>query len=346
MAPAQRFTFLGLLAAAAYLFWLTAEPLRVPLFLGLLVAIGMYPLHDRLVAHSPRRAAISAAVLTALVLLLTLVVAGFVLALVSAELVQVAQSAREHYQHGGTAELLGPRLHAFFVSLGLHPDTLAQRLSAAAEAMAGDVARATGAVVAFSVSGIIVLIFTALTSYYLLREGRRIVAWLTEVLPLPEAQFRELTRDFRDVTRAMLLGTGVTALYQAVAAFIGYSMLLVPRPLLWAALTGVASLVPAVGTALIWAPMAVWLILGGAVVRGPLLIAWGALIIVGVGNYVLQPRLLGSRVRMNELLVFVALFGGVQAFGLLGIILGPIVTALFVALVRIWQREYRPQEMR
>ncbi len=339
----QRWTFLVLFAAAAYLFWLTAEPLWVPLFLGLLAAVGAYPAHKRFVARSPARAALSAALLTAGVLVATLATMAFVVTVVTSQLVVAARSAREHYQHGGTAELLGPTLSALLERVGLHPAELLQKLSQSFEALAGNAARVTGAVVITSLNSILIIIFAALTTYYLLREGAEITRWLVDALPLPDAQVWELVNNFRDVTRAMLLGTGATALYQGVIAFFGYWICSVPNPVLWASLTGVASLLPGIGTALVWAPMAIYLFAVGKVVRGLLMIAWGAVLVVGVADYVLRPRLLGSKVRMNELLVFIAIFGGIEAFGLLGLILGPIVTALLVSLTRIYLREYRPK---
>ena len=342
-AQRQRWTFLVLFVSAGWLFWKTAEPLWVPIFLGLLAAVGAHPLHKRFITHSPARATLSAAGLTAGILLGALAIFGFVLAVVSTQLLQTARTVRDQYQHGGAAEVLGPALTGLLVRIGLAPEDLGRHFSQGFEAMAGNVARATGTVVAFSLGGLVMVIFAALTSYYLLREGAEITAWIVDVLPLPDGQVWELVKNFRDVTQAMLLGTGVTALYQAGVSFIGYAVLGIPHAPLWATLTGVASLLPGIGTALIWAPVSIWLLLNGAVVRGPLMLVFGMVLIVGVADYVLRPRLLGSKVRMNELLVFIAIFGGIEAFGLLGLILGPIVTALFVSLVRIYQREYRPR---
>jgi predicted PurR-regulated permease PerM len=338
----QRWTFLVLFAFSAYLFWRTAEPLWVPIFLGLLIAVGTYPVHKRLVARLRGRASLSALALTAAVLLASLATVGLVLAIVSSQLVSLGRAANEHFRHGGAAELLGPRLNALLVRLHVDSGTILQVIGQAAEAAAGNVAHATGTILAASVGSLLALIFAALTSFYLLREGAEITAWFVRVLPLPDGQVWELVRNFRDVTRAMLLGTGATALYQGLISFVGYWVLGLPSPLLFASLTAVASLLPGIGTALIWVPLAGWLLASDAIGRGLVLLVWGSVLIVGIADYLLRPKLLGNRVKMNELLVLIALFGGIEAFGLLGLILGPIVVALFVALVRIYEREYRP----
>src|SRR5205085_11803333 len=122
---------------------------------------------------------------------------------------------------------------------------------------------------------------------FLLREGARQTDWLVKALPLPDSQVRELADDFRNVTQAMLLGTGVTALYEAFTAFLGYWIAGVPRPLMWAALTGIASVVPAVGTALIWVPIAVWLMATGHLGAGIAVAVFSLVAVGGVANYLL-----------------------------------------------------------
>jgi len=339
----QRWTFLILLGFAAYLFWLIVQTLWVPLFLGVLIAVGTHPLHRRVAQRSPRRAALSAALITGLVLAISLALATFMTVVVLGQLVPTARAAAEQYRHGGSEELLGLHLQAILTSLGQDPEQLRLHFISATDKFAANAAGMAGSLVAASLEGLLVVVFTAITSYYLLRKGERATAWMVDVLPLPDRQVRELVRNFREVTRAMLLGTGVTALFQAVGAFLGYWVAGVPSPMVWGSLTGIASIVPGIGTALVWGPVIAWLLATGHVVRGLLLAVWVALVVVGVADYVLRPRLLGSKGRMDDLLVFIAIFGGIQAFGLLGLILGPIVTALLVALVRIYRRDYRPK---
>src|SRR5256885_3286067 len=113
-----------------------------------------------------------------------------------------------------------------------------------------------------------IFIFTAITSYYLLREGKEGAWWLVEMVPLPNGQVAEIVRDVRDVMRAILFSTGLMSLYQAITAGIGYWLFGVDSPLVWASLTGVASILPAVGTALVWVPVGVGTILMGHVAQG------------------------------------------------------------------------------
>jgi len=339
----ERWTFLALFGLSLYLFWLIAQPLWVPLFLGMLIAVGTHPLHRRLVRRFPRRETLVAAVLTGIVVLITLGLGGVLTLVVLEQLVDLARDMSNHYRYGGSAEVLGARLQAILTSLGQDPETVRLELVSATERIAANLGQTVSSLVAASLGGILAIVLTAITGFYLLREGVRQTAWLVGVLPLPDAEVRELARSFGDVTKAMLLGTGVTALYEATTASIGYLLAGVPRPLVWGALTGIASVVPAVGTALIWMPIALWLLATGHLVAAIVVAIWSMVAMGGVANYWLRPRLLGSKARMNDLLIFIALFGGVAAFGLLGVILGPIVTALLVSLIHIYQRDYRPK---
>ena len=146
--------------------------------------------------------------------------------------------------------------------------------------------------------------------------------------------------EFRLVGRATLLGTAATGAAQGVFAALGFWATGIPDPLFFGIATAIASLVPAVGTLLVWVPAALYLVATGHSAMGIALLAWGALVIVGVSDYVIRPRLVGDET-MPALLVFLALFGGVEVLGLRGLIIGPVVMALAlaIAVLRLYARE-------
>lgn len=339
----QNSTFLALFLLALYFCWRTTEPIWLPLFLGLIIAVSVNPLHQRLRKKWRGHDGLSAAFLTAAVLVLSAAVVGFLFVVVGERVVEFAKEASRRYQTRGAAGLVPHGTFPLLARMGIDPATVREHVGRAAETVAGSVGKLLTAVVTGAFSGIFVLIFTALTSYYLLVDGENATRWLIDVTPLPDSQVRELTRNFRDVTRAMLLGTGVTAFYQGLTAFAGYWIFGVPDAVVWAALTGVASLLPGIGTLLVWVPIAIYLLATGEIGKGIGLLVWGNVVIVLVADYVLRPWLVKAKLRMNDLLVFIAIFGGIEAFGVIGLILGPIFIALFVSLLRIYQREYRPR---
>jgi predicted PurR-regulated permease PerM len=340
----QRSTFLVVFALAAYLFWLTLEPIWVPVFLGLVIAVGVFPLHERLLRKFGREhPGLPAALVTGVVMVVILAVVAFVVLVVGHRVIEAANSISQRYAASGTVGVLGDNLVRLLGRLGLQPESLQARVAELARNVATVLGRQLTSIVAGIFTVIFVFIFTAITSYYLLKEGSEGTSWLVQVLPLPDGQVEQIVRDVRDVTRAMLFSTGIMALYQGVTAGIGYWIFGVDSPLLWAALTGVASIIPAVGTALIWGPISVVMMATGHVGRGLGVLAWTLLVVVFLADYVLRPKLLGTRVKMNDLLVFIAIFGGIEAFGILGVVLGPVAVAVLLSLIRIYQLEYRPE---
>jgi len=338
----QRATFLVLFALAAYAFWRTIEPIWVPVFLGLVIAIGVHPLHEKLLRRFRKHPGLPAAALTAVVMLLGLALVTFLVFVVGHRVVQLVSGFATSYEKKGAAGLLGNDLNALLARFGIKPEDVNQRIVEGARDFAAYLGKGATSLVAGLFSAIFIFIFTSITSYYLLLEGRGGAWWLVEMVPLPNGQVAEIVRDVRDVTRAMLFSTGVMSFYQAVTAGIGYWLMGVDSPVVWAALTGVASILPAVGTALVWAPVGIVMLLSGHPAQGVGVLLWSAVVVVFVADYILRPKLVGTRIRMNDLLVFVAIFGGIEAFGILGVILGPIAVAVLLSLLRIYQRDYRP----
>jgi len=340
----QRSTFLVLFALAAYGFWRTLEPVWVPVLLGMSIAVGVYPLHERLLRRlRGKHPGLPAALLTAGAMALLMSLLGFMVLVVGHRVLELARDIATRYQRNGTEGVLGHDVSALLSRIGLEPSSLGERVADTARQVATWAGGAATSIVSGLFTVIFTFIFTAITSYYLLREGAGGTSWLVEMLPLPEAQVRQIVRDVRDVTRAMLLSTGLVSLYQGVTAGIGYWIFGVDSPLVWASLTGVASILPAVGTALVWIPVCIVVAVRGHVGQGLAVMTWSLVVVVFVADYVLRPKLVGARIKMNDLLVFIAIFGGIEAFGILGIILGPIAVAVLLSLLRIYQRDYRPE---
>jgi predicted PurR-regulated permease PerM len=340
----QRYTFLVLFALALYAFWRTIEPIWVPVFLGMIIAVGVHPMHEKLLKRlGGKRPGIAAAMSTMVVMIFVVGLLAFLLLVVGHRVIGLAQDISTRYQDKGAMGLLGHDVTGLLGRMGLQRDDIRQRVAQAAAAVAEMLSHGATSIVTGLFSVIFVFTFTAITSYYFLREGRDGTHWLVEIIPLPNGQVAQIVDDVRDVTRAMLMSTGVMSAYQAVVAGIGYWLLGVDSPLVWASLTGIASILPAVGTALVWAPIGVVLMASGHLYKGIGVLLWGLFAVVFVADYVLRPRLVGTRIKMSELLVFCAIFGGIEAFGILGLVLGPIAVAVLLSLIRIYQREYRPE---
>jgi predicted PurR-regulated permease PerM len=112
----------------------------------------------------------------------------------------------------------------------------------------------------------------------------------------------------------------------------------IPSPLLWAVLMAFVCMIPVAGSFLVWLPLAIYLMVGGYWTRAVILIVWGAFVISTIDNF-LRPKLVGGQTRLHELLVFFSVLGGISVFGLLGIVLGPVVLAITLGLLQTFQKQ-------
>ncbi|MEO8250149.1 MAG: AI-2E family transporter [Burkholderiales bacterium] len=166
--------------------------------------------------------------------------------------------------------------------------------------------------------------------FFLLRDGALLSRKIRQALPLAEEQKQALMSKFATVIKATVKGNVAVALVQGTLGGLAYWFLGVQGALLWAALTAFLSLVPAVGGALVWLPIALYLLATGETWQGFGLIAWGALVIGSIDN-LLRPILVGKETQMPDYVVLLATIGGIALFGINGFVIGPVIAALFMA---------------
>jgi predicted PurR-regulated permease PerM len=167
--------------------------------------------------------------------------------------------------------------------------------------------------------------------FFFLRDGDAMVARARRLIPLDEERKERLFRQLSGVTRAIVVGTSVTAVLQGVLIGIGFKIAGLPSPVVFGVLAGLLSMLPVGGSAFVWGPAAIWLFIDGRWGYGIFMLAWGFLG-AGVDN-VLRPMLISGRARISTLAVFIGVLGGIPAFGSIGIIAGPVVLSLALALI-------------
>jgi predicted PurR-regulated permease PerM len=174
-----------------------------------------------------------------------------------------------------------------------------------------------------------------LAMYYLFRDGDSIVKRLRELLPFEDAHRARMIRESRDLIFASVISTLVAAGVHAVIGGLAFALTGVQAPLFWGVMMGFFSFVPVVGSSLIWVPAAIGLIAGGHVGRGILLVLICGLLVALVDN-VVRPWLISGRAEMGGLVVFISVLGGISVFGLLGVVLGPIVVATAASMLDLY----------
>lgn len=178
--------------------------------------------------------------------------------------------------------------------------------------------------------------------YFFLRDGKALAHRAAESMPLAPEHSRRILRQFATVVRATVKGNIVVALVQGALGWLAFWFLGITGALLWGAVMALLSLLPAVGAAIVWGPVAIYLLATGEVISGLGLVVWGVLVI-GLVDNVLRPVLVGKETRMPDWLVLATTLGGLAVFGLNGFVLGPVIAAVFIASWDIFSEARREE---
>ena len=332
----ERFTtliFYGVVLLLGYLVLRVFQPFLHPLGWAAVLAICVYPWHEKLVrriGHS--RAAAASTVIV------TLIILGPGLAVLTA------------FVREGTAALGALDREVFESQFawaqgiwarfrGYVPGTQAIELGTLLNQASANVAKFLAARVGGLLADLAVFIFqlfvTLFALFFLLRDSPSIMRGMRRALPFEESRRERMFHQTRDLVFASVIAALIIASIQGLLGGIVFAALGLHAPVFWGVVMGFFALLPFLGTWVVWLPAAIWLASTGHLGKALALAALGALIVGGVDN-ILRPALLAGRAQMNGLLMFVSLLGGVSVFGLLGLILGPLVVALVAGLLEAY----------
>ncbi|HEY7672547.1 MAG TPA: AI-2E family transporter [Gammaproteobacteria bacterium] len=331
----QRIFFAILLAFVTGAFLWVIRGFLQPIFWAVALAILVSPVHARIERALSTRATLAAAASVTLVVLIVIMPLIGVGMAVTAEanalyarlrggeidLTQLFAELREHV----------PQLLAFMESTGLDPERLQSQLSSSAVQLSQLIASRALAIGQDTLRITVYFFLMLYLLFFFLRDGERMLDAAMHALPLGDARERLLLGRFAEVSRATLKGTLVVAVVQGTIGGIAFSALGIGSPVLWGVAMAVLSILPVVGSALIWFPAAVVLILSDRLIAGVALIIVGALV-MGVVDNLLRPVLVGRDTRMPDYLILLSTLGGLAAFGLAGVVIGPIIAAFFLAV--------------
>ena len=308
---------------------------------GCVIALLFAPVYRWLLLHMKHKR--TPAALLTLAIALVMVIVPF--AIVSAALTHEAMLVYNRVQAGQWNPAL--YFHRLFDALpdsmmvlldrfGLaNFDTLQRRLTAAVTEGSQFVATRAFSIGQGTFGFVINLFVTTYIAFFLIRDGEALARTMRHAIPLAPDHKKELVAKFATVIRATVKGSLLVAAIQGVLGGIAFWFLGVGAALLWGVLMGFLSLVPAVGSALVWLPVAIYFLVTGATWQGITLLAYGVLVI-GLVDNLLRPTLVGKDTRMPDYVVMVTTLGGVAVFGINGLIVGPAIAAMFIAVWHIY----------
>lgn len=333
----EKKAFLLLLLLVSVAFLAVLWPLYGAVFWGAIFALMFTPLFLRLLKAMKGRRTVAA--LAAVGVILVLVILP--LALVGALLVQEASAVYQRVQSGemsfgGYFQQVYNALPGWVTGLldrfglnntGVIQDRLSQALSKGSQFIATQALSVGQNAFDFIVSFFVMLYLL----FFLLRDGAALARRIHESIPLEAGIKRDLAEKFVTVIRATVKGNVLVAALQGALGGLIFWVLGIHAPVLWGTLMAFLSLLPAVGAALVWVPVAIYFLAAGAIWQGVVLIAFGVLVI-GLVDNILRPVLVGKDTKMPDYVVLVSTLGGMSLFGLNGFVIGPVVAAMFMAV--------------
>ena len=345
MAPTDRLTGRGLgllviFGIAAWLCWLMLQPFVGVLLWAIVLVVVFYPVHRKLLVWTGRPG--SAAAVSTLLVIVTILLP---VVLVSYAVGRELRGAVEHFQ-GGVGKVLDiPAIQPAVRWLDQYVDVdawrsanyVAEHLQGWSAAIAGPTLMFVGGVV----NALVQMLLVVFTMFYFFRDAEPLRHAIYDIVPLEYEQSHDIVLRTQEVIGATIYGVLAISVIQGTLGFLIFSFLGLPSPLLWGVVMFLMSMIPMAGAFVVWVPAALYLLLTGSYVKALVLVAWGVLVIGSIDNF-LSPRLVGRRARLHELLIFFSVLGGLQVFGVLGLVLGPVLAAITLALIEVVRQANRP----
>jgi predicted PurR-regulated permease PerM len=346
-ARAQRVFLLLLALAISALFFGVVKSFLISILMAAIFAGMTHPLYLWLVRKTRGREAASAVGTVLAILFLIVGPAIFFVGILANEALEVSESAGPWIQSQMTnpTELEGwldqrARDLPLVGDLLPEPDEIVRKLGEIAGRTGGFLVARLADATRGTVTFIFHLFIMLYAIYFFLRSGRVALERIMYLVPLESDQETRLVARFVSVTRATLKGTLVIGIIQGTLAGAAFAVAGIASPIFWGTIMAVLSIIPAVGAALVWIPAVIYLFATGQTLAGIGLLLWCG-IVVGSSDNVLRPILVGKDTKMPDLLVLLSTLGGIGVYGALGVIIGPIIAALFLTVWELYGEAFK-----
>ncbi|MCE0493342.1 AI-2E family transporter [Vibrio salinus] len=350
ISPSHWVIIVALLSAAVACFYLV-EPYLNAIILAFILSLIIHPVHhiidkkiESALGRSKNLSALISCVLLTVIIVIPLL---FVISAIVQQGVRFSQNLYDWVSHGGIQTLFNHPWVQWAIHFSndylpfkhIDSTSIAQEV-ATASSQAGSKLVGTSAKILGDATAFILDFFLMLfVLFFLLRDYDSIIVSLRHILPLSRSQEDKLLDQIEKVAKSAVMGSFLTALAQGFAGGIGMAISGFPG-LFWGTMIGFTSFIPIVGTALIWLPASVYLLLSGQTTWAIFLAVWSITVVGSIDN-LLRPLLMKGSAGMNTLLIFFSLLGGIHLFGLIGLIYGPLIFAITIVLFNIYEVEFQ-----
>lgn len=339
----QRF-FLVMLVVVTLAFGFVLGPFWGCIFWACAITVIFYPLQTKIlrrIGDKPNRAALFTLLICMLVVILPVLAVGAAFITEGVAFYDKIESGE--INPDGFVESIRqafPVVTEFLGRFGIETNGIREKVASGAVEASRLLAKEALSIGQNTFGFILSLCLMLYLSFFLLRDGNRLVELMVKALPLGDERERILFAKFAEVTRATVKGNLVVAIVQGALGGLIFWLLGLPAPILWGVVMAFLSLLPAVGAALVWLPVSLYWYATGDWVIATILVAYGALVI-GLADNILRPLLVGRDTKLPDYLVLFSTLGGITLMGINGFVLGPMVAALFLVFWQIFIDEFQ-----
>ena len=328
-AKVSKYIFIALLLILLYLTFRLFQPFFNYIFLGAILTIAVYPLYKWFAKriHNKQVSSIIAIILILLILVIPSSIIISALVKQTASFINNFDAKSLENINTYVVKALGPRAD-LQENLNEFLNEIKNFVIKSAPSILGSVAE--------SVLGLFVMFFIM---YYGFIEGDRWMKRIKEFIPFTKQRSDKLVREIKNVTQGVIYGQIFIAILQGTLGGIGFFIVGLPNPVFWGFVMTILAFLPIVGTGMVWGPAGIIEIVNGNVWWGIFLLVYGFFIVSGIDN-ILRPRIISGKGKIHPIVALIGVLGGLKVFGFLGIIIGPLIAALFIAMAEFYYEDY------
>lgn len=339
----QKTVLLTMVFLISALFLTMIHEFLMPMFMASLFSAMASPIHQWLTRHLRGRENLASIIVIAAVVLLIIVPLSMLVGVVVAQAINVGQSVTPWVQsfiNEPTTLTLYLEKIPYYEQILPYRDVIIQKTGELVGNLSSFLINSLSSATKMTMTALFGSIIMLYVMFYFLTMGNVLLDRILYFLPLRDSDERALLQRFTSVTRATIKGTIIIGIVQGFICGLAFALAGIKGPVFWGSIMAVTSIIPAVGTALVWGPALIILLLMGKF-TGAIILAVLCGVVAGNLDNVLRPRLVGKDTKMHDLFVLFGTLGGITMFGLLGIIIGPIIAALFITIWGIYGTAFR-----
>jgi len=356
MTRKQIFTgfFIAIFLFLIYLFYQILKPFLFSLFWAGIFSLVLYPIYERLTKLLRNKSAISSLLMTLITFCIFVIPLFLITSSLAIEMIDIYKTVQSKGEFEKLTDLLN-KLNEFSTLKAIIPSSIIQFLEksfnisninlhaialksigSSSKYLLNLIQNLAGNLTSF-LFNFVIMIFAL---FFFFRDGKKIYREFLYLIPMDESQKDKISKIFSDTIDGVILGSVVIAILQGLLIGLMFWILGISYPMLSGALSFLLSFLPAVGAAIVWFPVGIYLLLTGSIIKGIILLLFGFLILSTIDN-IIRPLIIGGKVKLPTLFLFLSIIGGIHVFGFSGIVLGPVIVAVFISFIEIYKQTYK-----